>query len=71
MFRVTCLLLFIVLSGCASFTEEHSRTILINYSTGDTQECAVDMMRTKESYDKYRECIKRVEDQGYKISTQH
>lgn len=71
MIRVTCLLLIIVLSGCASFTEEHSRTILVNYSTGDTKECAVDMMRTKASYDKYRECIKTIEDQGYQIWTQH
>lgn len=71
MARLTCLLLILFLSGCASFTEDHSRTIFIDYSTGERRECTVDMMRTKASYDKYRECIKDTEAQGYQIWSQY
>lgn len=71
MFRVICLLLAVALSGCASFTEDHSRTILIDRSTGETKECTVNMMRSVVSYDKYRECIKAYEGQGYEVWSQH
>jgi uncharacterized protein YxeA len=61
---ISCILL---VSGCASFTEKHSRTLLMNRSTGERQECTVDKWRTQGSYEKYKECIKSYEEQGYTV----
>lgn len=71
MSRLIVLLLVMVMSGCASFTEEHSRTLLMDRSTGERKECTVDMMRSKESYDKYKACIEKYEAEGYKIWSQY
>jgi hypothetical protein len=61
----------ILVTGCASFTEEHSRTLLMNRSTGERKECTVDKLRTQKSYDKYKECIQSYEEQGYTIWSQY
>ena len=67
MSRVTCLLLVLLLSGCATFIEDHSRTILMDRKTGETKDCTVDMLRTQIAYDRYETCIKGWEEQGYTI----
>jgi hypothetical protein len=66
---VLCLLLF--LAGCASFSEKHSRTLLMDRSTGEIMECTVDAWRTDSSYEKYQECIRAFEQQGYTIWNQY
>ena len=59
------------LAGCASFEAEHSRTLLMDRSTGETKDCTVSMARSKEAYKKYEECIKSYEEQGYTIWSQY
>jgi hypothetical protein len=69
--------LFIILvvsfffAGCASFEAEHSRSVLMDRKTGETKDCTVGMARNKAAYDKYEECIRSLEEQGYTIWTQY
>ena len=65
--RLLCLCLILLLSGCASFSAEHSRTLLMDRTTGEMKECTVDKWRTKESYEKYQECVSAYEEQGYTV----
>lgn len=70
--RILIFLLALALSnGCASVTAKHSRTILMNRTTGERQECTVDMLRTQVAYQRYKDCIKSYEDQGYTIWGQY
>lgn len=57
--------------GCASFEAEHSRTLLMDRSTGETKGCEVGMARNQEAYKKYEECISALEAQGYTIWSQY
>jgi hypothetical protein len=57
--------------GCASFEAEHSRTVLMDRKTGETKDCTVGMARSKGAYDKYEECIRSLEEQGYTIWSQY
>ncbi len=66
----TGLLLFCCV-GCASFSEKHSRTLLLNRNTGEIKECTVDRWRTAHSYQAYQECIGSYEKQGYAIWNQY
>ena len=73
-FMKSCLLgiaCIILVSGCASFTEKHSRTLLMDRATGEMKECTVDKWRIQKSYDNYRECIKAYEEQGYTVWSQY
>ena len=69
------LLILLVVSfcvaGCASFQAEHSRTLLMDRATGETKNCTVGMARNKQAYQKYEECIKGYEAQGYTIWSQY
>lgn len=71
--RLSMLLLLMItlVAGCASMGAEHSRTILMNRQTGERQECTVDMMRSRESYQKYEECVASFQEQGYTIWGQY
>jgi hypothetical protein len=69
--RLLCLCVILLLSGCASFTAEHSRTLLMDRTTGEMKECTVDKWRIKESYDKYQGCVSDYEKQGYTIWSQY
>jgi len=71
MLRMTALLFLLTVAGCASFTEKHSRTLLMDRSTGDIKECTVDIWRTQVSYQKYQECIQSFEKQGYTVWNQY
>lgn len=71
MIRLLLLMGLLLLSSCASFTEEHSRTLMIDRSTGEMKECMVDRWRVAQSYEKYRECINSLERQGYTIWSQY
>ncbi len=64
-------LLTTLVSGCASMGAKHSRTILMNRQTGERQECTVGMMRSRESYQQYEECIAAFEKQGYTVWGQY
>lgn len=57
--------------GCASFEAEHHRTILMDRSTGETKGCTVGMARNQKAYDKYEECIRSLEAQGYTVWSQY
>ncbi|BDD89338.1 hypothetical protein DPPLL_37030 [Desulfofustis limnaeus] len=57
--------------SCASFSEKHSRTLLLNRNTGEIKECTVDRWRTEQSYKAYQECIGSYEKQGYSIWNQY
>lgn len=69
------LLIFFVVAfffvGCASFEAEHSRTLLMNRSTGEMKDCTVGLARSKGAYEKYEECISSLEEQGYTIWSQY
>jgi len=65
----TTLMLF--LSSCASFTEPHSKTLLMDRNSGELKDCTVGKWRTKESYDVYKNCIKTFEEEGYTIWNQY
>jgi hypothetical protein len=39
--------------------------------TGEMKECTVDMLRTIESYEKYKACIKDFEEKGYTLWSQY
>ena len=71
MFRLLCFSAILLLSGCASFSAEHSRTLLMDRSSGEMKECTVDKWRTRESYGKYMECISAFEQQGYEVWSQY
>lgn len=71
MTRLPVLFLLLFLVGCASFSEKHSRTLLLDRSTGEIKECTVDAWRTDSSYGKYQECIRSFEQQGYTIWNQY
>ena len=60
----------LLVSGCASVISKHSRTILMN-SEGDRQECTIDFLQTQMSKQRYDECIKSYEEEGYKIWGQY
>ncbi|MBE0585082.1 MAG: hypothetical protein IH612_15145 [Desulfofustis sp.] len=64
-------LLLVLFTGCASFSEKHSRTLLLDRSTGEIQECTVDKWRMDSSYKKYQECIRSFEQQGYTVWNQY
>lgn len=68
---LTGVLALLLLAGCASFTEKHSRTVLMDRSTGERQECTVTMMRSAAAYEEYKECIRSYEAQGYSIFGQY
>jgi hypothetical protein len=57
--------------GCASFQAEHSRTLLMDRKTGEMKDCTVGMARSKGAYEKYEECIRSHEEQGYTIWSQY
>ncbi len=61
----------LLVAGCASFQAEHSRTLLMDRATGETKNCTVGMARNKVAYQKYEECIKTHEAQGYTIWSQY
>lgn len=70
--RVVILVLTaVLLAGCASVVAKHSRTVMMNRQTGETQECTVDMMRTQVAYQRYEECIASLEEQGYTVWGQY
>lgn len=71
MWRVTSFVLLLVVAGCASFTEQHSRTLLMDRNTGEMKECTVDVWRNQSSYDTYQECIRSYEKDGYTIWNQY
>ena len=66
-----CFCAVLLMSGCASFSAEHSRTLLMDRTTGEMKECTVDKWRTKESYEKYEGCVSAYEKQGYTIWSQY
>ena len=69
--RTTIVLIAVLLlAGCKAYTAKHNRTILMN-STGERQQCEVDKLRSEASYNKYEECIKNYEAQGYKVWGQY
>ncbi len=57
--------------GCASFQAEHSRTLLMDRNTGEMKDCTVGMARNNAAYEKYEECIRTYEAQGYTIWSQY
>ena len=63
--------LLIFVSSCATFTEKHSRTLLMDRSTGEMEECVVDKWRNALSYEKYHACIENFEQKGYTIWSQY
>jgi len=63
--------LMLFVSSCASFTEPHSKTLLMNRNTGEFKDCTVDRWRSKESYEVYKNCIKTFEKEGYTIWNQY
>ena len=65
------LIVSLFLFGCASFEAEHSRTLLMDRSTGEMKDCTVGLARNKGAYDKYEECIRSFEEQGYTIWSQY
>ena len=69
------LFLFVAVSlfvaGCASFQAEHSRTLLMDRATGEMKDCTVGMARNKKAYEKYEQCIRSYEEQGYTIWNQY
>ena len=69
--RLLCLCVIFLMSGCASFSAEHSRTLLMDRTTGEMKECTVDKWRTKESYEKYQGCVSAYEAEGYTIWSQY
>ena len=40
-------------------------------ATGETKDCTVSMVRNKVAYQKYEECIRAYEAQGYTIWSQY
>ncbi len=71
MSRLLCIVSIVLLSGCASMTAEHSRTLLMDRTSGEMKECTVDRWRSEESYKKYNECVSDFEKQGYTIWSQY
>jgi hypothetical protein len=61
----------LLLLGCASFEAEHSRTLLMDRNTGEMKDCTVGMARNKAAYEKYEECIRAHQAQGYTIWSQY
>ena len=61
----------LMLSACASMTAEHTRTLLIDRSTGEMKECNVDKWRSEESFNRYDQCVADYEKQGYEIWSQY
>ena len=61
----------LLIVGCASFQAEHSRTLLMDRKTGVMKDCTVGMARSKGAYEKYEECIRSFEEQGYTIWSQY
>ena len=57
--------------GCASFEAEHSRTLLMDRKTGEMKDCTVGLARSQGAYDKYEECIRSLEAEGYTIWSQY
>ncbi|MBT8329842.1 MAG: hypothetical protein HKP52_11335 [Desulfofustis sp.] len=57
--------------GCASFEAEHSRTLLMDRKTGEMKDCTVSLARSKAAYEKYEECIRAYEEQGYTVWSQY
>lgn len=68
---LVAVLLMLGIAGCASFTEKHSRTLLMNRSNGEIKECTVDAWRNDDSYERYQECIRDLEKQGYTVWNQY
>lgn len=64
-------LVLLLLTGCASFSEKHSRTVLMDRNTGERKECTVAMLRSTAAYEEYKECIRSYEAQGYSIFGQY
>ncbi len=64
-------LLLLLFAGCASFTEKHSRTVLMDRSSGDRKECTVALIRSAAAYEEYKACIASYEAQGYSIFGQY
>jgi hypothetical protein len=64
---LAALLVASAVTGCASFLEEHSHTMLIDYNTGETRTCEVGKLRTAVSYERYRDCIEDFKAQGYTV----
>jgi hypothetical protein len=60
-----------LLLGCASFEAEHSRTLLMDRKTGEMKDCTVGIARSRGAYEKYEECIRAFEEQGYTIWSQY
>ena len=65
------MLILLLLSGCASMTAEHTKTLLMNRSTGEMKECTVDRWRTGESFKRYDQCVLDYQKQGYEIWSQY
>ena len=68
---ILCLLFALLLSSCASLTAEHTRTLLIDRSTGEMKECNVDKWRSEESFKRYEQCVADFEKEGYEIWSQY
>ena len=66
-----CLLSVLLLSGCTAFTTEHSRTLLMDRTTGEMRECDVRRTRTNKAYEEYEACIQAYQEQGYTIWSQY
>jgi hypothetical protein len=71
MVRLIYLLPLLLALGCASMTAKHSRTLLLDRSTGETKECTVREVRTVIAYEEYEKCIKTAEEQGYTVWSQY
>ncbi len=69
-YLIACALMALV-AGCSSFTEKHSRTLLLDRTTGEIKECTVDAWRSAKSYETYQDCIRSYETQGYSIWSQY
>jgi len=70
--RIVLLLIVVgMTTGCTAFKNEHSRTVLLDRKTGETRDCTVAISRTNAAYEKYEECIRTYEQEGYVIWSQY
>lgn len=65
------LLIMSLAAGCTAFTTKHSRTLLLDRTTGETKECTVSISRSNKAYEAYEECIRAFEAHGYSIWSQY
>ena len=62
-----CVCFFLLIGGCASFSDKSKNVILQNPETMEFVNCEVDKWGTKASYEANEQCVKEYQDKGYII----